>query len=356
MADQFPEAPMGFSLHSYREGQSITSREIQFDRLDGLVSTPVITALASSPDGRFLAAAGDDHSIRIIDIQSGEAVQTVIGHDDWIQSMVFSQFSSNEGEVSSSTVTYLYSAGHDGRILRWGFTFPLIAEEVAILPFAVRSISVSTERRLMAIGGFSDEVLLYDLAEDRYIKRLKCSSTDQRCVRFSPDGSRVLSGSREGEVCVWSSDTGELIARYREHQSRIHAAVFSADGSHITSAGEDRKIVCFHLDEKRVAWSREMALSKMMALHLINEDLIAVAGGDNRVRLFDAVSNSVIAELAGHQGTIAAITVCDDFLATGSFDTTVRFWNLSELERARSQNSIPTSTTPIEIDNQLRIR
>ncbi len=93
-----------------------------------------------------------------------------------------------------------------------------------------------------------------------------------------------------------------------------------------------------------------------MALCLVNDDMVAIAGADNKIRLLDAQSESVVAELTGHSGTVAVMAPCGKFLASGSFDTTVRFWNLAELEQARVQTSVPTSQTPIQIDTKTQIR
>jgi WD40 repeat protein len=346
------QEPTAISIGAIKYG---LSTEIQFEKLPGATSAPVVTALAGSKDGHFLAVAGDDHAIRIIDTGTGKTIQTVLGHEDWIQSLLF-VYPLDPAGSTEAVVPELYSAGHDGRVLRWKYTFPLEAEEVAIVPYAVRSISVSAERNLLAIGGFADEVLIYDLDEGQYVHRLKCGIKDQRTVRFSPDGGRVLSGSRDGQIRVWDTTSGELIADYRHHQRRIHTAVFSTDGKCVTSAGEDRHVVRYELDEKRVLWSTELALSKMMSLCLVNDDMIAVAGADNKIRLLDAQCESVVAELAGHTGTVAVMTPCGDSLASGSFDTTVRVWNLAELEQRRGGSSVPTSRTPIKIDANTQIR
>lgn len=330
------------------------STEILFEKLPGATSAPVVTALTGSNDGRYLAVAGDDHAIRIIDTNSRKTIQTVLGHQDWIQSLLFVYPA--EPTQSADLVPDLYSAGHDGRVLRWKYTMPLEAEEIAIVPYAVRSISVSSQSGLLAIGGFADEVLLYDLADGQYVHRLQSGIKDQRTVRFSPNGKRVLSGSRDGRIQVWDTTSGEKIADYRHHRRRIYTAAFSADSQFVTSAGEDRRVVRYDLAEHAVVWSTELALSKMMSLCLVNDDMIAVAGADNKIRLLDAQTESVVAELAGHTGTVAVMAPCGEQLASGSFDTTVRVWNLADLEQARERSTVPTSRTPIKMDANTQIR
>lgn len=342
------------SVNNATAFKDMQSQEILLEKLKDATTPPVISALAGSSDGQYLAVAGDDHAIRVIEAQTGQTIQTVIGHQDWIQSLLFVY--PNQPGQDGSQVPELYSAGHDGRVLRWKYDFPLESEELAIVPYAIRSISVSSQRQMLAIGGFSDEVLIYDLDQGLYLHRLKCHSQDQRCVQFSPDGSRLLSGSRDGEILVWDTTSGQQLAHYRQHHMRIHTAAFSADGNRITSAGEDRRIVRYSIPEQAVLWNQELALSKMMALCLVNDQVLAVAGADNKIRIYDAPSSTVIAEMSGHQGTVAVIAPCGEHLASGSFDTTVRIWNLVELEKMRSSRSFPTSTTPIKMDTQLRIR
>lgn len=353
-----PPAPNGDFAPSLDAARDLgISIEIELQKLPGATSAPVITALAGSRDGRFLVAAGDDHAIRIIDTSSAKTIQTVLGHEDWIQSLILVYPTKSEDQQDpAASVPELYSAGHDGRVLRWKSTFPIEAEEVAIVPYAVRSISVSAERQLLAIGGFSDEVLIYDLDAGEYVHRLKCSTKDQRTVRFCPDGSRVLSGSLDGEIRVWDSTSGELVADYHHHHRRVHTAVFSADGKYVTSAGADRRVVRFSLEEQRVVWDTEFALSKLMSLCLLNDDLVAVSGADNKIRLLDAQSESIVAELIGHSGTVAIMAPCGQSLASGSFDTTVRVWDLPKLEKFRSRAGLPTSLTPIKVDVKTQVR
>ncbi len=98
--------------------------EIQLDKIEPNVSAPVVTALAASRDGAYLAAAGDDHIIRLIQTSSGRVLGTFSGHTDWIQTLVFSADSKQ-----------LFSAGNDGKVLRWTYTEPKRPEEMLQLPY-----------------------------------------------------------------------------------------------------------------------------------------------------------------------------------------------------------------------------
>lgn len=334
------------------QGERTRSFEIQLEALDTATSPPVVTAIATSIEGRFLAAAGDDHAIRIIDVTSGQIVQTVVGHVDWVQSLAFF-YDSQEVDAAAPV---LYSSGNDGRVLEWQYEYPVKSREILRLPYAVRSLSISSQKRLMAIGGFSEEILIWDLANNRLLHRFDCHCGDQRCVRFSPDGNYLLCAGRDGNVHVWETATGREVAEYKAHRDRIHTAAFSKDGSRITSAGADRQLVRFDLTTGQMEWKREIGKSKMMSMCLINEDMVAVAGADNKIRLFDAMSDGVVAELSGHVGSVAVMTQCGEFLASGSFDTTVRIWDLQAIGARQQEFGKPVGHAPLKMDAELQIR
>lgn len=318
--------------------------EIRLEPLPEHDSPPVITALAASHDGRFLAAAGDDHAIRIVDVVSGATISTLIGHVDWVQSVVF-----------SADFQSLYSAGNDGRVLKWHHQYPTSHTQVLETGFAIRALTLSTKRNLLAVCGFSNQVVLWDLPSGRQKFRLSCDSLDQRCVRFSPDGSRLLRGGRLGEICVWDTDTGAELAHYRQHNRRVFTAAFSADGSSVTSVGEDRRMIRYDIDSQQVTYDQVVASGKLMSMCLINDHMVAAAGADNSIVLVDTLSNQAVAQLDGHTGTVAVMVACGEFLASGSFDTTIRIWNLERI----SQREIPTGRpvrAPFKIDSELHIR
>jgi WD40 repeat protein len=324
---------------------SSSSLEILIKPLDKQRSAPVVTAMSASHDGKYLAIAGDDHVIRLFDVGLQRTVRELVGHTDWIQSLVFSADSQ-----------LFYSGGNDGRVLRWEHNYPFAPTEIVKLPFAVRSLSLASERQLLAIGGFSDDVKIWDLASSTWKHQFKCECGDQRCVRFSPNGDKLLCGGRDGGIRVWDVVTGKLIIDKHLHKSRIYTAAFSANGEMITSAGEDRHLIRFDLITNEVKMNREMATTKLMSMCLINDQLVAVAGSDNSIRLYDMMVDDVIAKLNGHFGTVAIMCPCGELLASGSFDTSVRIWDLEAEVGHQAKHSMPVGLAPLDVDAKMRIR
>ena len=65
-----------------------------------------------------------------------------------------------------------------------------------------------------------------------------------RSVAFSPDGSKIISGSDDKTVRVWDASTGiEILPPLQTHDNLIVSAAFSPDGSKIISRSEGNSIV-----------------------------------------------------------------------------------------------------------------
>ena len=58
-------------------------------------------------------------------------------------------------------------------------------------------------------------------------------------MRFSPDGRRLATASRDGTVKCWDASDGGLLCLIRAHQQGVRAVAFHPDGRQLASAGAD---------------------------------------------------------------------------------------------------------------------
>jgi WD40 repeat protein len=117
--------------------------------------------VAFSPDGKWLATASYDGTIRLRDPDDGRTVRTVTGHDDWVFTVAFS----GDGQT-------LASGSGDGTIRLW-------------------EVATGTE-------------------EQRLVKQHTVSR-----VAFSSGDDLLASTAAEGNIGLWDPADGELLALLR---------------------------------------------------------------------------------------------------------------------------------------------
>lgn len=190
--------------------------------------------LAFSADGKWLAADGNDHIIHIWDVSAASKVHTLAGHEGRITGLAFR---SNDE---------LISASEDGTVRLWNVT------------------------------------------EEREIRRYRAGLDQVTSIALSPDGQQVVLGVTDGTLRLWEIDSGMLRRIFRGHVDVVLSVDFSSDGEQIASGSDD-----------------------------------------NTVRLWDVSSGTLVETFVGHEDRVWSVAMHPDgdLIASGSWDGTVRLWN-----------------------------
>ena len=89
-----------------------------------------------------------------------------------------------------------------------------------------------------ALGG----IKLWDIETGRNIATLQGSRERVWSVVFSPDGTKLASGSEDKTVKLWDVETGKNTATLRGHTNGVWSVVFSPDGTKLASGAEDKTV------------------------------------------------------------------------------------------------------------------
>jgi len=231
-----------------------------------------INSVVFSPNGEFLAAAGNDKGFVGLWTRSQLGGKTVAP-----KAQSNSQFSVNAIAFSPNS-QMLASAGIRGRsgqghaIQRWdvrgGSLRPLSAAMQNVAAFQrsnlledqeVYSIAFSPNSKLLAGGGMSSLferqgtvvkplrsisfLHLWDPATGKYLCSMgEADASPVSAVAFSPDGSLLASGGTNGKIQLWSLTNGQLLRTLDSHTIRVNSLAFSPSGEILLSGSKDRSV------------------------------------------------------------------------------------------------------------------
>jgi WD40 repeat protein len=190
-----------------------------------------VTALAFTADGRWLASASRDRSIKIWDVAAGRVTATLLGHTKEITSLAFNP----DGRI-------LASSGHDGTVRLWRSETQWEGEILAGTGTSIYSITFSRDGQSVLYGDLSGAITARDVSSGAKLFRLRAHGVVQS-VTISPDGRLLASATesvtaeQENSVVVWDLLTRKEVYRQSDYTKPVTRAVFSPDGRFLASAG-----------------------------------------------------------------------------------------------------------------------
>jgi WD40 repeat protein len=313
-----------------------------------------LTALAFSPDGRYLATGGLDGAGHVFDVGSNKELSWGPGGSGYVSSLTFStdgrmlaclthgalelrEFPSGkeigyltlgEGAVAVRPDLKLVATAWDGvnaniydiRTNKRKLSFPHAAH--------INTIDFSPSGGLLATGSDDKVVRLFDYESEKEIWH-RFQSERVRFVKFAPDGHRLAAATYDHSVRVLDTSTGEEVSHW-SHQGLLHAMTFSPDGRYIVTAGQD---MTARISD--VATGREVsrfAHQSVVTDALFSPDsrLVATVSKDHTVRVLEAETGQEMARFGySNYGTAVAFTPDSRAFVTGNDDAHIRIFAAS---------------------------
>jgi WD40 repeat protein len=262
-----------------------------------------------SPDGNTVVNVLKYHPrgrMQIWDIQKGELLHALMGHEGWIRSVAFSPDSkimASGGTIDQGIILWDIQTGKslgileeiddvlslafspDGKVLAAGdCKYPPDSKAIAVGNFPYMFISTkeligtihiwnvqtrellitlnghekgtlcitfSPDSKILASGGWDGTVRLWDIQTSKQLKILTDTGGPVFSIAFSPDGKTFATGSWDGIVRLWDVEAGVMMKKMRQSaflaSDAVRSVAFSPDGETLAAGIMDGTAVMWNV-------------------------------------------------------------------------------------------------------------
>ncbi|KAH3758937.1 notchless protein [Pelomyxa schiedti] len=324
-----------------------------------------VTCLAWSPDNKILASGSKDGEVRLWDADRGKFLPPALkGHSGFISMLAWEPLATNPAcnrlasAAKDSTVRIwdtsthrlvLSLSGHTQAVMcvKWGgkgliYTgsrdrlvkvFNSQGQLVRTLKghaHWVNTMALSTDFCLRTGAydhNFTEPESLaqaHTLAAEKFKKHVSTTTPNG-----SAAGERLVTGSDDGTLILWSTDTFKQIARLTGHQQQVMFVSFSPDGRFIASGSYDKSVKVWDGYTGKFLATLRGHVGAVYQISWSSDSRMFVTGSkDSTMKLWDARLMKMKFDLPGHSDEVFTVDWAPngDCVASGSFDHSLKIW------------------------------
>jgi WD40 repeat protein len=281
-----------------------------------------VHSVAFSRDGKMLASASYDRTVKLWDPDSGKELRALRGHQSEVQSAAFRA----DGRL-------LVTASADGVVKLWD---PATGRETGTLVVKhkgrINEIALSGDGKTLASAGWEDHtVKLWETETAKELYSLDAGPKRVHRVTFRPDGRVVAAANHDGTVRLWEVGTGKLIRNLAVAKNEICAVAFSPNAKLLATGGENGTVYVWDT----ATWQRVHTLTApgnqihSLAFRADNRWLAAGERWDGVIRLWDVVTGAEMRTLRGNFGNVSSLAFRADspVLAAADLGHNIKLWD-----------------------------
>ncbi len=201
----------------------------------------------------------------------------------------------------------------------------------------VSSVAFSPDGTKVLTGSRDKTAKLWDAGTGEPIRTFSGHTDYVESVAFSPDGTKVLTGSGDKTAKLWDAGTGLVIRTFSGHTSSVTSVAFSPDGTKVlTKSYPDAKLWDAGTGQEIRTFSGHTYVVRSVAFS--PDGTKVLTGSYAYAKLWDAGTGQEIRTFSGHTDWVRSVAFSPDGtkVLTGSDDKTAKLWDAGTGEVIRT--------------------
>ncbi len=317
-----------------------------------------VEAMSWSPDGKRIAILRDDgtRAVTVCDAISGIELSTTLSRPlSTVRDSILTYSPDGKWIASSTWFRFLRSGSH-AEFVVWNadtWESALSVKSESHTADTIKEIAFSPDSKQIAARSQSS-IKLWDIITGELVRSITLQTTDSASwngLAFSPDGRQVATKAR-GKVKILNFLDGNEI--HELDGNRIASFAFSPEGKRLAIGSEDSTVSVWDIESQSetVTLRGHGGSVTNVAFSSDGRRLVSLFSDEGEIKSWDSILSHESYVFPGHTREVYSLKFSDDgrFLASGSWDGTVKIWDTETKHLLKKSRIFPPNTRDVSFN------